>query len=416
MADQTLAQIVVASPTGALDGTEDMYFLQSGGDTGGPVSLIKTLVLGSPVNHGIVVGTATGIAMLTAAAAGTLLQGGGASADPAFTATPTLGIVSSVTGQLKLANSASANLTIIQAGNAAAARTYTWPTNFGAAGGALTDAGGDGTLSWVVPASGLTIGTTAITSGTGTHLLYETSGNKVGEISGATSDGTALTLVAPVLGTPASGTLTNCTGLPAAGVVGTAAVLGANTFTDTQTITQGTATHSLLVSTGGSNTGSNTASAVDLAWTLNTSGSPDVIALRVTDTARGGSTKLLNLYGGASGTTSKFSVDYTGAVICVSVIQSSGSEWAIRGTGMQVLDTGFFGWASNFNGAGGTIDTKLGRGGVGIIKFLSAGSFSAPSTTATVLGSIGPAGANTTVQTWLTIVDNGGTTRYIPCF
>jgi hypothetical protein len=60
-------------------------------------------------------------------------------------------------------------------------------------------------------------------------------------------------------------------GPPASG--GGGATLGANTFTDTQTITQGTATHSLLTSTGGSNTGSNAASAVDLAWTLNTTGS-----------------------------------------------------------------------------------------------------------------------------------------------
>jgi hypothetical protein len=39
-----------------------------------------------------------------------------------------------------------------------------------------------------------------------------------------------------VLGTPASGTLTNATGLPPAGVVGTAAILGANTFTGTQNL------------------------------------------------------------------------------------------------------------------------------------------------------------------------------------
>jgi hypothetical protein len=44
------------------------------------------------------------------------------------------------------------------------------------------------------------------------------------------------TLVTPVLGTPASGTLTNCTGLPAAGVVGTAAILGANSFTADQDV------------------------------------------------------------------------------------------------------------------------------------------------------------------------------------
>jgi hypothetical protein len=52
---------------------------------------------------------------------------------------------------------------------------------------------------------------------------------------------TAPVLTAPVLGTPASGTLTNATGLPAAGVVGTAAILGANTFTGAQEWATGTA-------------------------------------------------------------------------------------------------------------------------------------------------------------------------------
>lgn len=48
------------------------------------------------------------------------------------------------------------------------------------------------------------------------------------------------TLVTPALGTPTSGTLTSCTGLPAAGVVGTAAILGANTFTGSQQLASGT--------------------------------------------------------------------------------------------------------------------------------------------------------------------------------
>lgn len=64
------------------------------------------------------------------------------------------------------------------------------------------------------PSSSLTVGTTPITSGVATRLLYETAGNVLGEITGATSNGTELTLVAPVLGTPASATLTNATGLP----------------------------------------------------------------------------------------------------------------------------------------------------------------------------------------------------------
>ncbi len=42
-------------------------------------------------------------------------------------------------------------------------------------------------------------------------------------------------------------------------------------------------------------------------------------------------------------------------------------------------------------------------------------STSANGSVATVLGSVGPAGSNTTVQEWLTI-DINGTTRYLPCF
>ena len=57
--------------------------------------------------------------------------------------------------------------------------------------------------------------------GSNTQVQYRVNGTTFGGITGATSDGTTLTLVAPVLGTPASGTLTNCTGLPVStGVAG----------------------------------------------------------------------------------------------------------------------------------------------------------------------------------------------------
>src|SRR6185369_6531566 len=64
------------------------------------------------------------------------------------TNTLTLGVPSSSTGVLKLAQASSAFLTTIQAGAAVAARTYIWPTDLGAAGTVLTDAAGDGVLSW----------------------------------------------------------------------------------------------------------------------------------------------------------------------------------------------------------------------------------------------------------------------------
>lgn len=78
--------------------------------------------------------------------------------------------------------------------------------------------------------SGITIGTTTITSGTVTRLLYETSGNVVGEISGATSNGTSVTfssgnliatdaaLTTPAITTSATVTRTSLGTTTAAGV------------------------------------------------------------------------------------------------------------------------------------------------------------------------------------------------------
>lgn len=54
--------------------------------------------------------------------------------------------------------------------------------------------------------------------------------------------------------------------------------------------------------------------------------------------------------------------------------------------------------------------------GAGLLQAGTAACFSANAAVATVLGSVGPTGAATTVQKWLTIKDNGGVTRYIPCF
>jgi len=57
--------------------------------------------------------------------------------------------------------------------------------------------------------------------GSTTQVQYNNGGSFAG-ITGATTDGTKMTLVAPILGTPTSGTLTNCTGLPVStGISGT---------------------------------------------------------------------------------------------------------------------------------------------------------------------------------------------------
>lgn len=93
---------------------------------------------------------------------------------------------------------------------------------------------------------------------------------------------------------------------------GGGAVLTANTFTETQTITPAAGT-SALVSTGYSLTGAGTAAVLDLAGTINNGSTLfDWVALRASVTATNSSTKLFNVYGGASGTTSRFSIGQTG--------------------------------------------------------------------------------------------------------
>lgn len=72
--------------------------------------------------------------------------------------------------------------------------------------------------------------------GSNTQCQYNNAG-AFGGITGCTTNGTAVTLVAPVLGTPASGTLTNATGLPEGGL----------TLSDVATNNSSTSNHGFLL-------------------------------------------------------------------------------------------------------------------------------------------------------------------------
>ena len=105
--------------------------------------------------NGVLYGNSTSAIQVTAQGGTRTILTANAGA-PAWSAAPIIntsvqiGVVSSTTGTLSLANSASANLTTLQAGNATEANTYVWPADGGAANQVLTTDGATPTtaLSW----------------------------------------------------------------------------------------------------------------------------------------------------------------------------------------------------------------------------------------------------------------------------
>jgi hypothetical protein len=100
---------------------------------------------------------------------------------------------------------------------------------------------------------------------------------------------------------------------------------------------------------------------------------------------------------------------------------TAGVDWTLQGSrgtgtgagGAIIIKTAPAGGSGSSQNAAAEVARFLAAGNV---RFTNAANFSANGSVATVLGSLGPAGSNATVQKWLTFVDDGGTTRYVPCF
>lgn len=249
---------------------------------------------------------------------------------PTSIATPlaTLGTVSSVTGQLKLANSASAFLTTIQAGNAAATRTYTWPTNFGAAGAALTDAAGNGTLSWVVPGGGgLTIGTTTITGGTDTRILRNNAG-VLGEYTLTGTGTVAVMQTGAALITPALGVATG-TSLALGG-----ATIGSNVLAVTGSVLHnGVVGASMLTLTGATQTAS--FPVLDATQTWNNAGVVfTALKVNITNTASATGSLLFDVQAGGI---SQFNVGKSGQLLANGSLVFGGSNSGLVGNNALTL-------------------------------------------------------------------------------
>jgi len=278
---------------------------------GTPASATLTNATGLPISTGVSglgTGVATALAVNVGSAGAAVVNGGALGTPSSGTATNLTGLPLStgVTGTLPVANGGTGVTTSTGSGNNVLSTSPTLvtpilgtptsatltnatglPLSTGVTGTLPVANGGTGTATpSIVAGTNVTVtGTwpnqTIAASGGGggtpggstTQVQYNNAG-AFGGITGATTNGTALTLVAPVLGTPASATLTNATGLPlSTGVTGTLPIANGGSGQTTATAAfnalapSQTSNSGKYLTTDGTNTSWGTVSGGSSQWT-----------------------------------------------------------------------------------------------------------------------------------------------------
>lgn len=261
------------------------------------------------------------------------------------------------------------------------------------------------------------------------------------------------TMIAPLLGTPASGVLTNCTGTAAGLTAGnvttnanlTGVITSVGNATSLGSFTSANLSTALTDETGTGSAVFGTSPTLKTLITITANAGTPVPAatagtvLRVVGVDASTARLAIESYG--TGAATAFSTvnmrRANGTAAVPSAVQSGDLLFGVIGTGygnslfQDTAGAGMLGWASQTwsNTVAGTelafavtLNGATANGealrilNTGQLKLTSASNFIANNTVATVLGSLGPTGSHTTVQKWLTIVDNTGTTLYIPAF
>ena len=204
-----------AAPATIVTGSANQL-LSSGGSGANPSWTTATYPATTTINQLLYSSSANTIAGLATTNGGIL--NANSSGVPSLTVTPVLGVAGTSAGTLGFSGLTSGVVTI-QTAATAGTWSLTLPTSGGTSGYVLTT-NGSGVTTWTAASAlsgALTVGTTAISGGTTGRILYDNAG-VLGELattgSGNVVLATSPTLVTPILGTPTSGTLTNCTGLP----------------------------------------------------------------------------------------------------------------------------------------------------------------------------------------------------------